>query len=198
MTQDEIIRMALEAGLIHKRGNLDVVQHSITQIERFAALVRAEYEAPLNLAGEALNRVINDWVSLDDLPFEDGEMPALDCARKALAAIREALAEPVKQEPVMDYEYICALREGEQHQSEDSYFFVRPENDTPTSRKMFCQGFERGFHKGLKYAAPVRTKDLTEDEIMDLVRDECVDMRWPSTPLFIARAVIAADREKNK
>ena len=40
--------------------------------------------------------------------------------------------------------------------------------------------------------------ELTEDEIMDLVRDECVDMRWPSTPLFIARAVIAADRKKNK
>ena len=106
--------------------------------------------------------------------------------------------QPVKQEPVMDYERLTALREGEQNLAEDDYFNARPHNDTPTLREMFCQGFERGFHKGLKYASPVRTKDLTDDEIMDLVRDECVDMRWPSTPLFIARAVIAADREKNK
>jgi len=98
----------------------------------------------------------------------------------------------------MDYERINALREGEQNGAEDAYFFVRPENDTPSLRKMFCQGFERGFHKGLKYASHVRTKDLTDDEIMDLVRDECVDMRWPSTPLFIARAIIAAFKEKNK
>ena len=41
MTQDEIIRMAREAGLIRQRGNLDIVTHSITQIERFAALVAA-------------------------------------------------------------------------------------------------------------------------------------------------------------
>ena len=36
------IEMAKEAGLIHKRGNLDVVQHSITQLERFAAIVRED------------------------------------------------------------------------------------------------------------------------------------------------------------
>ena len=107
-------------------------------------------------------------------------------------------AEQAEQEPLMDYERINALREGEQNGAEDAYFFVRPENDTPSLRKMFCQGFERGFHKGLKYASHVRTKDMTDDEIMDLVCDECVDMRWPSTPLFIARAVIAADRKKNK
>jgi len=67
----------------------------------------------------------------------------------------EALAEQEKQEPLMDYERINALREGEQNGAEDAYFFVRPENDTPSLRTMFCQGFERGFHKGLKYAAPV-------------------------------------------
>ena len=64
-------------------------------------------------------------------------------------------ADQAEQEPMMDYERINALREGEQNGAEDAYFFVRPENDTPSLRKMFCQGFERGFHKGLKYAAPV-------------------------------------------
>lgn len=77
--------------------------------------------------------------------------------------IRFLLAEPVKHESVMDYEHICALREIEQIQAGDSYFFVRPENDTPTSRKMFFQGFERGFHKGLKYAAQVDAKAIRSE-----------------------------------
>lgn len=34
---------------------------------------------------EALRRVVNDWVAPDGLPFEDGEMPALDAARAAIA-----------------------------------------------------------------------------------------------------------------
>lgn len=45
------------------------------------------------------------------------------------------------------------------------------------------------------YAAPVRTKDLTDDEI-----DALIDRAWDkqmSMPEII-RAVIAADREKNK
>lgn len=59
-------------------------------LENLVALVRAEYEAPLKLAEVALRRVTNDWVAPDDLPFEDGEMPALDGARNALATIRAA------------------------------------------------------------------------------------------------------------
>ena len=115
-----------------------------------------------------------------------------------------APVQPVKQEPVMDYEHICALRESEQIQAGDSYFFVRPENDTPTSRKMFFQGFERGFHKGLKYTAPVRTKDLTDDEIkaiaLPMIPDEECSSEDQANFLAIEviRAVIAADRKKNK
>jgi len=115
-------------------------------------------------------------------------------AFETLYVIRAARAqEQAEQEPMMDYERINALREGEQNGAEDAYFFVRPENDTPSLRKMFCQGFERGFHKGLKYASHVRTKDLTDDEIA----------RWfgaatEGSLIEFARAVIAADREKNK
>lgn len=36
--------------------------------------------------------------------------------------------------------------------------------------------------------APVQ-QSLTEAEIIDLARDECVDFRWPSSAIFIARAV---------
>jgi hypothetical protein len=119
---------------------------------------------------------------------------------------REKQAE---QEPLMDYERINALREGEQNGAEDAYFFVRPENDTPSLRKMFCQGFERGFHKGLKYASPVRTKDLTDAELNKLLDYWSEDERsayggaWSADGEYVdmksfARAVIAADREKNK
>ena len=41
------------------------------------------------------------------------------------------------------------------------------------------------------YAAPVRTKDLTDDEIAEIFSKYASD-------LYKARAVIAADREKNK
>lgn len=160
-------------------------------------------------------------------------------------------AEQAEQEPLMDYERINALREGEQNGAEDAYFFVRPENDTPSLRKMFCQGFERGFHKGLKYAAPVqqveqepvawrvrgynqfktgnpapwryvggadkpavnkpdccdfeplytrpvRTKDLTDDEIMKINVDTASIVPTCDRQFHFARAVIAADRRKNK
>ena len=70
--------------------------------------------------------------------------------------------EPVKQEPVMDNERIFALREAERNGSEHNYFNARPHNDTPTLRGVFCQGFDRGFNKGLKYAAPVDAKAIRE------------------------------------
>ncbi len=46
----------------------------------------------------------------------------------------------------------------------------------------------------VKNAAPVRTKDLTDDEI-DVLWDSCGDL---TLKYKFARAVIAADREKNK
>ncbi len=39
---------------------------------------------------------------------------------------------------------------------------------------------------------------LTDEEIMDLVRKDCVNMRWPSTALNIARAVIEAYQRKQE
>lgn len=48
------------------------------------------------------------------------------------------------------------------------------------------------------YAAPVRTKDLTDDEIYDVCKDIPFVVIGPDYDLAIARAVIAADREKNK
>lgn len=48
------------------------------------------------------------------------------------------------------------------------------------------------------YAAPVRTKDLTDEEIEWLVVDTLETWNSKDTMKDFARAVIAADREKNK
>ena len=54
----------------------------------------------------------------------------------------------------------------------------------------------------LLYAAPVRTKDLTDDEILEITKRFALGIAFPvdgvTTPEMFARAVIAADREKNK
>ena len=51
-----------------------------------------------------------------------------------------------------------------------------------------------------KYAAPVRTKDLTDDEISDVFDSvgSWKETLFGDLPVVFARAVIAADREKNK
>jgi len=50
------------------------------------------------------------------------------------------------------------------------------------------------------YTHPPRRewRGLTEEEIMGMTRTECIDMRWPSTALNIARAIEAALKEKNQ
>ena len=98
----------------------------------------------------------------------------------AITALREALAKQAEQEPVA--------------------WMVTMENQDGT-RKTFPLS---GRYKDVRdtcdfgdpvplYAAPVRTKDLTDDEIDEI---------WTQTPwsevFHFARAVIAADREKNK
>ena len=51
------------------------------------------------------------------------------------------------------------------------------------------------------YAAPVRTKDLTDDEIATVYEQDehhHGEFNYRFDPVSFARAVIAADREKNK
>lgn len=42
---------------------------------------------------------------------------------------------------------------------------------------------------GAIYSAPPAREPLSEEQVMDLVRDNCGVMRWPSSVLDIARAV---------
>ena len=86
---------------------------------------------------------------------------------KAVAALREALAEQAEQEPVAWKD----LTYGNLHHQDFG-------NSTPL------------------YAAPVRTKDLTDDEIADV--GSKLAAKNVVSDIAFARAVIAADREKNK
>ena len=63
--------------------------------------------------------------------------------------------------------------------------------DVSRSKKFFD---DMGFKSSPLYAAPVRTKDLTDTELMDCRSSDPAGGSW----LESARAVIAADREKNK
>ena len=77
-----------------------------------------------------------------------------------ITALREALAEQAKQEPVcIDW-------------------------DTKTDEPI------------MGYAAPVRTKDLTDEEMATLIQRYTIDGKV--MPFALCEAVIAADREKNK
>ena len=55
-------------------------------------------------------------------------------------------------------------------------------------------GFEKLCEVMDKYerTTPPQRKPLTDEEIIDKTRWFCVDMRWPSTVLDIARAIEAA------
>lgn len=101
----------------------------------------------------------------------------------ALAAIREALSEPVKQEPVA---------------------WLNPHNQAVIDvRKKKQIGEGKGYPNFSipLYAAPVERQwvDLTDDELRELIRKEhdayCLVNAYT---LKFARAVIAAFKEKNK
>jgi hypothetical protein len=66
--------------------------------------------------------------------------------------------------------------------------------------EMVCDAeLEVDLPEGTKlYAAPVRTKDLTDEEIMKINVDTASIVPTCDRQFHFARAVIAADREKNK
>ena len=109
--------------------------------------------------------------ALEELHYSSGTVVAAKKYESATAALREALADQAEQEPVawMD----------------DDKWFTRNKD----AAKKF------GGNWTPLYAAPVRTKDLTDDEILKTNKTELPDCQ---DLVDFARAVIAADREKNR
>ena len=109
-------------------------------------------------------------------------------AREAQKQITERLtnsapAEPVKQEPVA----WCELTKA----GEIAYFDGKP---------IIMPGkIGNDCHPTPLYAAPARTKDLTDDEIHDVFKSLGFSLADPRTEDFsVARAVIAKFKEKNR
>lgn len=67
------------------RGRGSTIVDGVAGIDLEQRLANARLIAAAPDLLEALRRVVNDWVAPDGLPFEDGEMPALDAARAAIA-----------------------------------------------------------------------------------------------------------------
>ena len=108
------------------------------------------------------------WVWMDWYASNNGTLEPVDL-NETITALREALAEQAEQEPVAWHE-------------PGAYSNV-------TVYKNWAN--ENGWIP--LYTRPVRTKDLTDDEI-----DEIGKSYFDEWSFGFARAVIAADREKNK
>lgn len=80
--------------------------------------------------------------------------------------------------------------------TQDEIISLAREN-CPYTKELLRGAYYEGFVKAANLiASPVRTKDLTDDEVVSVL--EYYDHEWDETTFAIARAVIAADREKNK
>ena len=164
MTQEEIIRMAREAGSIDSEDVIETVWAA------FAAAEQAEQE-PVIGAYEVVNEKGDEWSLV---------YPAAVHRYKSIPEERitqtfyAAPVEPVKQEP--ETETIGMILGGE---------LVALVEEYKTGAWPI-------------YAAPVRTKDLTDDEIEEV----CARLwsgGWRKKAMNdFARAVIAADRELNR
>ena len=118
-------------------------------------------------------------------------------------ALREALAEPKKPEEcangcpqlqVCDY---CQIAE-QAEQEPVAWWCCAPGQDPVL---LFDEPSDERYPPNYKeplYAAPVRTKDLTDDDILEAVGIRYAEPHTKHRILKNARAVIAADREKNK
>ena len=158
----------------------------------------------LHLAEEALKKTISGCEAMGWTTIEQ---------EKALAAIREVLAQPVK---TYEQGYLDGYDAGLIFANSR----VEPVKQGPvafalshslglefSSNYPMCESKERAEefarqHMGQVvvtplYVAPVRTKDLTDDEVMDLAMNEGA-MEFDCEKISFARAVIAAFKEKNK
>lgn len=134
-----------------------------------------QQRAAMQMALEALE-VSTDW----DVGARGKQLQSM----KAITALREALAEQAEQEPVA-------------YTNSDQLGYLKDPLYENAPMAMWSKPFDKRINIPL-YAAPVRTKDLTDDEIVHLVNSVWFLDELVVAKVNFARAVIAADREKNK
>ena len=113
---------------------------------------------------------------------------------EAITALREALAEQAEQEPLMitpgggafPFAVVGDIEQAEQKPVAVVGFDTQSWRNLVDALTKLPDGTKL-------YAAPLRTKDLTDEEIEDAVGWTMIEQA-----ILDCRAVIAADREKNK
>ena len=151
-----------------------------TKLEQAA---RQALEA-LIVAEEFVDRHSEDW-------YISGQQD-LKQIRESITALREALAE---QEKPLYRKVLREMLDAHEQSEQEPVAYLRMGSDqrfvvTKAAEELVADTFHQ------LYTAPVRTKDLTDDELDIFVSEKTMDMRM--TLREFARAVIAADREKNK
>ena len=164
MTQDEIIRMAREAGFPDPTISVNWLE----TLERFAALIAAhERDKQAEQEPVACNCGTNPWH---------------DCNESEGCRIKKTLG--ISSRPVYD-------QRADHHKMMLGYEIATKYGVFENKAFQLCDEMKK------LYAAPVRTKDLTDDEIESIV-DSVGAHEVGCWQHVFARAVIAADREKNK
>ena len=181
MTQDEIIRMAQEAGYPYgERGDgtfklLSSEEDIVEILERFAALVAA-HEREKQAKQEPVAKFLDDNLVVENEWIDSKSYRILEIREEELIRLMNLYASHHVQEPV-GYVY------------EKDVAGIGMRKDV-----QFTKHVEVGTDL---YAAPVHTKDLTDDEILlELGLHE--DNSFSRQAIIDARAVIAAYKEKNK
>lgn len=121
---------------------------------------------------EAFNR----WYEAEFKPgMERGPLDKYVARQAWFAALRAPVA-PVVQEPV-DFEHRHAIKQGERNEAEDKYFEARPEFDNKQDRRLFCDGFDRGYDAATNTVSV--TAPVAQEPIATLHGDGCWTWKKP-------------------
>ena len=137
--------------------------------------------------------------ALEELHYSSGTVVAAKKYESATAALREALDQDIDC-PCGSECIKCSPRVLLAEQVEQEPIYI---SESCAERGCACHySVEVDGEPVTVYSAPVRTKDLTDDEILEITKRFALGIAFPvdgvTTPEMFARAVIAADREKNK
>ena len=178
MTQDEIIRMAREAGWQYADGD-----DGYKPLWRFAALVAAHEREQLLANDESLTLAYMVGSSEGRLA-EQAEQRSDSERMEPVKCVKCNAEVPLYKNGMCE---VCDF--GSNQAEQEPVVKIHKYNEFQTLGSL-------NLPIGTKlYAASVRTKDLTDDEIEKAVENIIFDENFD---IKIARAVIAADREKNK
>lgn len=111
------------------------------------------------------------------------DIPADDAAKLVLGALDRYIKELVKRVVEDEREAHAKL-----HEPQEPVAWINAARDVLTSHPESWGREDEDWQALYTHPTPQR-QPLTDEQIIGLVRDMSIEMRWPSTPLDIARAI---------